>query len=136
VDQIPHARLLPVAQATPARHPRPAPEFVREHLPGIPLRRTKTMPVRHERSETRGRPPLGRRAEMGKNGSTRSHNASGSSAAAIPVHATSPPRIRFRRVLLHALKTCCASSTTVTRRPVSGAPSATKTYRDRQVFPK
>jgi hypothetical protein len=34
VDQIPHARLLPVAQATPARHPRPAPEFVREHLPG------------------------------------------------------------------------------------------------------
>ena len=34
VDQIPHARLLPVAQATPARHPRPAPEFLREHLPG------------------------------------------------------------------------------------------------------
>jgi hypothetical protein len=33
VDQIPHARLLPVTQATPARHPRPAPEFVREHLP-------------------------------------------------------------------------------------------------------
>ena len=47
------------------------------------------MPVRHERSETRGRPPLRRRAEIGKNGSTRSHNASGSSAAAIPVHATS-----------------------------------------------
>jgi len=34
VDQLPHARLLPVAQATPARHPRPAPEFLREHLPG------------------------------------------------------------------------------------------------------
>ena len=34
VDQIPHARLLPVAHATPARHPRPAPEFLREHLPG------------------------------------------------------------------------------------------------------
>ena len=34
VDQIPHARLLPVAQATPACHPRPAPEFLREHLPG------------------------------------------------------------------------------------------------------
>ncbi len=34
VDQIPHARLLPIAQATPARHPRPAPEFLREHLPG------------------------------------------------------------------------------------------------------
>ena len=34
MDQIPHARLLPVAHATPARHPRPAPEFLREHLPG------------------------------------------------------------------------------------------------------
>lgn len=34
VDSIPHPRLLPVAQATPARHPRPAPEFLREHLPG------------------------------------------------------------------------------------------------------
>ena len=34
MDQIPHARLLPVAQATPARHSRPAPEFLREHLPG------------------------------------------------------------------------------------------------------
>ena len=34
MDQIPHARVLPVAHATPARHPRPAPEFLREHLPG------------------------------------------------------------------------------------------------------
>ena len=34
MDQIPHACLLPVAQAPPARHPRPAPEFLREHLPG------------------------------------------------------------------------------------------------------
>jgi hypothetical protein len=34
MDEIPHTRLLPVAQATPARHPRPAPEFLREHLPG------------------------------------------------------------------------------------------------------
>jgi hypothetical protein len=34
VDEIPHTRQLPVAQATPARHPRPAPEFLREHLPG------------------------------------------------------------------------------------------------------
>jgi hypothetical protein len=34
VDQIPHARHLPIAQAPPARHPRSAPEFLREHLPG------------------------------------------------------------------------------------------------------
>jgi hypothetical protein len=29
----PVLRLLPVAQATPARHSRPAPEFLRKHLP-------------------------------------------------------------------------------------------------------
>jgi hypothetical protein len=63
----------------------------------MPLRRTNKMPVRHARSEMRGRPPFGRRGAVGKNGSTRSHNGSGSSAAAIPVHATSPARIRFRR---------------------------------------
>ena len=55
------------------------------------------MPVRHARSEMRGRPPFGRRGVVGKNGSTRSHNGSGSSAAAIPVHVTSPARISFRR---------------------------------------
>src|SRR5436853_4894658 len=33
VNEIPHARSLPIAQAAPARHPRPAPEFLREHLP-------------------------------------------------------------------------------------------------------
>ena len=41
------------------------------------------MPVRHARSETRGRPPCGRRGGIGKNGSTRSHNGSGSNVAAI-----------------------------------------------------
>ena len=34
VHQIPNADLLPIAQAPPARHPRSAPEFLREHLPG------------------------------------------------------------------------------------------------------
>ena len=34
VHQIPNARPLPIAQAPPACHPRPAPEFLREHLPG------------------------------------------------------------------------------------------------------
>ena len=32
VNEIPHARSLPIAQAAPTRHPRPAPEFLREHL--------------------------------------------------------------------------------------------------------
>ena len=34
VNEIPHARSLPIPQAAPTRHPRPAPEFLREHLPG------------------------------------------------------------------------------------------------------
>ena len=34
MDQVPDACLLPVAHPTPARHPRPTPEFLREHLPG------------------------------------------------------------------------------------------------------
>jgi hypothetical protein len=55
---------------------------------GMPPRRTKTMPVRHARSGTRGRPPFGRGGELGRSGSTRSHNASESSAAAIPAHVT------------------------------------------------
>src|SRR6476660_547980 len=33
VNEIPHARALPIAQAAPTRHPRSAPEFLREHLP-------------------------------------------------------------------------------------------------------
>ena len=33
MNEIPHARSLPIAQAAPTRHPRPAPEFLREHLP-------------------------------------------------------------------------------------------------------
>jgi hypothetical protein len=34
MNQIPHARALPIAQTPPARHPRSAAEFLREHLPG------------------------------------------------------------------------------------------------------
>ena len=83
VHQIPNARPLPIAQAPPARHPRPAPSSCGSICQGMPLRRTKTMPVRHARSETRGRPPCGRRGRIGKRGSTRSHNRSGSNAAAI-----------------------------------------------------
>jgi hypothetical protein len=34
VNEIPHAGSLPIPQAAPTRHPRAAPEFLREHLPG------------------------------------------------------------------------------------------------------
>jgi hypothetical protein len=33
VDEIPHTGQLPVAQASPARHPRTAAQFLRQHLP-------------------------------------------------------------------------------------------------------
>jgi hypothetical protein len=83
VHQIPNARPLPIAQAPPACHPRPAPEFPRKHLPGNSAAKDEDVPVRHARSETRGRPPCGRRARIGKKGSTRFHNRSGSNAAAV-----------------------------------------------------
>jgi hypothetical protein len=60
------------------------------------------MPVRHARSEMRGRPPFGRRDGIGKNGSTRFHNTSGSSVAAISRSRYLATRICFR-VLLQAL---------------------------------
>lgn len=53
------------------------------------------MPVRHARSGTRGLPPFGRRGGIGRNGSTRSHNGSGSSAG----HACS----RYRAATGYAL---------------------------------
>jgi hypothetical protein len=34
VNEIPHARSLPIAQAAPTRHSRAAHEFLREHVPG------------------------------------------------------------------------------------------------------
>jgi hypothetical protein len=34
VDEIPYARPVPIPQAPPARHPRSASEFLREHVPG------------------------------------------------------------------------------------------------------
>jgi hypothetical protein len=55
------------------------------------------MPVRHARSETRGRPPCGRRGGIGNSGSTRTHNGSESSAAVMPVHAPSPTGIKVVR---------------------------------------
>jgi hypothetical protein len=67
----------PVCQSRRRRQhviPDPHPSSCGSICQGMPLRRTKTMPVRHARSETRGRPPLGRRGRIGKSGSTRSHN--------------------------------------------------------------
>jgi hypothetical protein len=62
------------------------------------------MPVRHARSETRGRPPCGRRGRIGKKGSTRSHNRSGSNAAAICRSRYFADEDQVREVLLRALR--------------------------------
>ena len=59
---------------------------------GIPLRSTNRMPVRQARSGTRGRPPFGRGGGAGKSGSSRSHNASGSSTADMTADLTARQR--------------------------------------------
>jgi hypothetical protein len=75
--------------------PAPHPSSCGSICQGMPLRRTKTMPVRHTRSETRDR-----RGGIGKNGSTRSHNGPGSSAAAIT-------RSRYLTQGIRSQKFCC-----------------------------
>jgi hypothetical protein len=51
---------------------------------GMPLRRTKTIPVRQARSSTGGRPRLpGRARGRGSRGRTASHNSSGTSGPGI-----------------------------------------------------
>ena len=59
--------------------PEPQPNSCGNICHGMPLRRTKRIPLRHARSGTRGVPRFARCTGIGRNGSTRSHNASGSS---------------------------------------------------------
>jgi hypothetical protein len=56
--------------------PRPQPNSGGSISQGIPLFRTKMMPVKAARSERRGRPPLGLGGSGGNNGSTSAHNSS------------------------------------------------------------
>ncbi len=84
--------------------PDPHPSSCGSIYQGIPLRRTKAMPVRHARSETRDRPPCGRRARIGKKGSTRFHNRSGSNAAPICRSRYFANEDQVRWVLLRALR--------------------------------
>jgi hypothetical protein len=94
---------LPIAQAPPARHPRPAPEFRREHLPGNAAAKDEddarqARAIRNAWSATLW--PSGR---IGKKGSTRSHNRSGSNAAAIRRSRYFADEDKVREVLLRAL---------------------------------
>ena len=97
VDQIPHARPLPIAQAPPACHPRSAPELLGEYLPGDAT--TKNEDNASEASAIRDtRPPtLWSSGGIGKNGSTRSHSGSGSNAAAITRSRYLTQEIRFQK---------------------------------------
>jgi hypothetical protein len=57
MNQIPYARQLPIPQAPPARHPRSAPEFLREHVPGNAAAKDKddarqARAIRHARAAT------------------------------------------------------------------------------------
>ena len=99
--------------------PDPHPSSCGSICQGMPLRRTKRRPVRQARSETRGRPPFGRRGGVGKNGSTRSHNGSGSSAAAIPRSRYFAGEDQVSEVLLRALRPTSSVLTVAARFPCS-----------------
>jgi hypothetical protein len=65
---------------------------------GMPLRRTKRMPVRAARSGTGGRPPFGVRRRFGSSGAIRAHNLSPTNAAATaPVYIDAISRPVFGR---------------------------------------
>ena len=61
------------------------------------------MPVRHARSETRGRPPFGPTGWSGKERFDEIPQRIGKQRGAHPVHATLSMRITFSEVLLNAL---------------------------------
>jgi hypothetical protein len=74
---VPHIRLVPRGQASPAGHPRAEGELVGQVLPLDAGVRTNRIPHRACRSETRGRPAISLGAGCGSNGSISSHSSSG-----------------------------------------------------------
>jgi hypothetical protein len=114
VDQIPHVRQLQSRRRRQHVIPEPQHSSCGNICHGMPLRRTKRIPVRQARSGTRGRPPIGRDGALGRNGSTRSHNESGSKVTAMTVHVTAPSfvepvttsaQVRFCYALLGSVPT-------------------------------
>ena len=63
--------------------PEPQPSPCGSIRQGIPLRSTKMMPARHARSVRRGRPPCGLGNGIGRRGSIKFHDASGTRAPAM-----------------------------------------------------
>lgn len=66
--------------------PEPQPISCGSISQGMPLFRTKTIPVRQARSGIRGRPPLGFGFSGGRSGSMISHNSSGTSGVAMSLY--------------------------------------------------
>jgi hypothetical protein len=60
--------------------PLPQPSSLGSISQGMPLRRTKRMPAKAARSDTRGRPPFGLGSSGGNNGATCCHSVSSTSA--------------------------------------------------------
>ena len=104
---------------------------------GIPLRRTNTMPARHARSDTRGRPPRGRRGGIGENGPIRSHKGSRSGAAAIPHSRYFADEYQLSEVLLRAprVMTTTVRSSVQSSTPFGPAPSRARDMIALHTFP-
>jgi hypothetical protein len=69
--------------------PQPQPSSAGRYSQGMPVLSTNRMPIRHARSETRGRPPLSLGGSGGKSGSTMAHSSSGTNVfmTALPARA-------------------------------------------------
>jgi hypothetical protein len=93
MHQIPGSRVFPVAETSPARHSTAAAQFAGQQLPRDAAPKDKENAGQTRSIRDRGLPPFGRRGGIGSNGSTRSHNASGSSVAAITAHITALDRV-------------------------------------------
>jgi hypothetical protein len=77
--------------------PQPQPISRGRYSQGQPLLRMKRIPVRHARSETRGRPPFGFGGSGGKKGRTFSHNSSDNNCLAMWSSLTQVPRPKMRK---------------------------------------
>jgi hypothetical protein len=88
VQPLPHARLVPVAEPAPARHPRAEPELLREVFPLDAGVQTYKIPHKTFRSGNGFRPEyLNHLARFGSSGSKLSHNSSGTIQGDAPYRA-------------------------------------------------
>jgi hypothetical protein len=71
--------------------PQPQPSSAGRYSQGMPVLSTNRMPVRHARSEIRGRPPLGLGGSGGSSGSMTDHSSSGTNAFMPTLSANAAP---------------------------------------------